>query len=47
MLLCVTGHFMRNFIAFLLLAVTGWAAKPNVLFIAVDDLAPALRAMET
>ena len=34
---------MRNFIAFLLLAVTGWAAKPNVLFIAVDDLAPALR----
>ena len=34
---------MRNFIAFMLLAVTGWAAKPNVLFIAVDDLAPALR----
>ena len=29
---------------FLCISTTGWAAdKPNVLFIAIDDLAPALR----
>ena len=30
-------------IPFLFFASMGWAAKPNVLFIAIDDLAPALR----
>jgi uncharacterized sulfatase len=34
---------MRHIIVLLFLAGTSWAAKPNVLFIAIDDLAPALR----
>ena len=34
---------MRYIATLLLLAATTWAAKPNVLFIAIDDLAPALR----
>ncbi len=34
---------MRYIAILLLLSANIWAAKPNVLFIAIDDLAPALR----
>ena len=34
---------MRYVLVILLFATNSWAAKPNVLFIAIDDLAPALR----
>ena len=37
------NNMMRFTFALLLFTATTWAAKPNVLFIAIDDLAPALR----